>query len=296
MLLEGAGEGPNNDGHEACGVVLDPGSSAFLVGERVGLSAVAGCEQCDRCLAGQEILCRRGWSYAATAGWHADLAVVPCSCLVRLPPGTSPATGAIVVGDTIGVAARAYRRDPTGPGDTVVVFGLGPIGLGHVAVRALMGAEVLAVEPSGYRRALALSLGAAAAVGPGEEIGVRPKVVIEASGRPECIEQAIQIVESGGVVHQSGLCHSPVSMNPMAFFEREIAYTGDMYFAREDHATMFELLARGLPIDRICTHEVVPGDAQAAITEFLNAQTGKVILRWDHEVADLGRAPIPAFV
>jgi L-iditol 2-dehydrogenase len=284
-FIEGANDGAPNAGHEACGIVLEPGTSSFSAGDRVGLSGVAGCDECDRCLAGQEIHCRRGWTYAAAAGWHAELAVLPGSCLVGLPSETRPVVGALIVGDTLGVAARAFRRDPTGPGDSVVVFGLGPVGLGHVAVRAFTGADVVAVEPSAYRRALALSLGAVAAIAPGDALDVTPRVVIECSGHPECVTQSIEIVDNGGVVHQSGLCHSTVSINPMAFFEREIAYTGDMYFAREDHATMLDLVERRLPLERICTHEVVAAEAQAAVTDFLEARSGKIVLRWDeHEL------------
>jgi threonine dehydrogenase-like Zn-dependent dehydrogenase len=274
-------DGRVNGGHEACGIVIEPGASPFSPGDRVGLSAVHGCGECERCVRGEEVHCRRGMTYTASAGWHAELATIPGASLFPLPAGTTAAGGAMLSGDTIGVAGRAYRRDPTGPGDQVVVFGLGPVGLGHVAIRAFTGAEVIAVEPSAYRRELALSLGAKAAVAPGEPIDARPRVVAECTGRPDCIALALELVDDGGTVHQSGLCHEPISIDPMVFYRREIVYTGDMYYAREDYPAMMELVERGLPLERLCTHEVPAADSQPAITEFLAARTGKVILRWD---------------
>src|SRR5262249_20436696 len=61
-----------NAGHEACGRIIDAGASGFAAGTRVGLSAVVGCGECDRCLIGQETQCRRGPTVGS--GWHAELA------------------------------------------------------------------------------------------------------------------------------------------------------------------------------------------------------------------------------
>lgn len=269
-----------NTGHEACGIVVEPGSSHFQPGSRVGLSAIAGCGECDRCLAGQEIHCRREPRITGT-DWHAEYAVLPGPCLRELPRGTGPAVGAMLTGDTLGVAGRAFRRDPSSRGDPIVVIGLGPVGLGHVLVRAFTGAEVIAIEPSAYRRELALGLGATTALTPGEALDIKPRLVFECTGRPECIAQALEIVDATGCVHQSGLCHADVRINPMLFFKREIAYTGDMYYASEDYQSMLDLLQSGLPLERICTHEIGPADAQSAVTDFLKGLSGKVIIRWD---------------
>ena len=65
------------------------------------------------------------------------------------------------------------------------------------------------------------------------------------------------------------------------FLDREITYTGSWYYASEDYASMIDLVRRGLPLRSLCTHEVAAPEAQAAITDFLDARSGKVILRWD---------------
>ncbi|HJQ46583.1 MAG TPA: zinc-binding dehydrogenase [Amycolatopsis sp.] len=268
-----------NTGHEACGIVVEPGTSAFHAGDRVGLTAVTGCGECARCAAGQELHCERGPK--VSEGWHAEFAAVPASALRQVRPGIDPGVAAMLTGDPLGVPARALHRAPSGPGDRVLVLGLGPVGLAHVVVRAFTGAEVIGIEPSPYRRDLALRLGAKAALSPDDEIPRNARLVIECTGREDCIRQAFDLVENAGTVLQSGECHVDVPLNPSELFiRREITYTGSWYYATEDYAHMCELVDRGLPLRELCTHDVAAADAQPAITDFLQALSGKVILRW----------------
>lgn len=271
-----------NNGHEACGRIVDAGASGFAVGTRVGLSAIVGCGECDRCLSGRETQCRQGLRMARSAGWHADLASVPASAIRELPEGTGPTLGVLLSGDTLGVPARGLRRIPSSIGDSVLIIGLGPIGLGHLVVRRFAGANVVAIEPSRYRRELALKLGATEVLEPGEHVDVRPPLVIECTGRPECITQALEIVDTGGSVLQSGQFRQAVSMDPATdFVNRELTYTGSFYYATEDYPSMLALVEEGLPLQDMCTHEVGGQDAQGAVTAFLEGETGKVVLRWD---------------
>ena len=271
-----------NAGHEASGTVLDPGASQFRVGDRVGLSAIVGCGECERCLAGQEVHCREGAVPSGSIGWHAELAAVHPSALRELPEGTDAGLGTLISGDALGVPARVLRRVASDLGDSVLVIGLGPIGLGHVLVRAFAGAEVVAIEPSEYRRKLGLELGAKVALAPGDEIDLRPKLVIECTGRPDCVTLALDAVDNGGTVVQSGECHVDVPINPSnVFIRREVTYTGSWYYAGEDYASMLELVGAGLPLDRLCTHDVAAADAQPAIADFLDGKSGKVVIRWN---------------
>lgn len=271
-----------NLGHEAAGTVLDPGTSTFSPGDRVGIAAVVGCGECERCTVGQELHCRRGFrSSSSSGGLHAELATVTVSALRELPAGIDAGAAAMLSGDALGVPVRGLRRARSEPGESVLVIGLGPVGLGHVLVRAFSGAEVIAMEPSTYRRGLARDLGAAKVLAPGEDIGVRPRVVIEATGRPECIRQAFDLVDNGGVVLQSGECRDDVGINPSdLIIRREITYTGAWYYASEDYPDMRGLFDRGLPIQRLCTHEVAASDAQPAVNDFIAGNSGKVIVRW----------------
>jgi VCBS repeat-containing protein len=76
------------------------------------------------------------------------------------------------------------------------------------------------------------------------------------------------------------VCHDDVVINPLSLAKREIAYVGDWYYDTEDYPSMLELMSQGLPLAELCTHEVDADGAQSAITEFINGQTGKVVIRW----------------
>jgi threonine dehydrogenase-like Zn-dependent dehydrogenase len=105
--------------------------------------------------------------------------------------------------------------------------------------------------------------------------------VIECTGSPAVISSALELVDSGGTMIQSGECQQPISLVPSDLVvHREATYTGSWFYAGEDYPFMTELVADGLPLRELCTHEVPPERAQAAFGDFLNGLTGKVIVRW----------------
>jgi threonine dehydrogenase-like Zn-dependent dehydrogenase len=162
-----------------------------------------------------------------------------------------------------------------------LIIGLGPVGLAHLLVRSFAGATVWAIEPSAYRRELALKLGAVRVLSPGEPIGCRPSLVIECTGRPDCVALALDVVDNGGTVLQSGESHEDIPVNPSdTFIRREVNYTRAWYYASEDYSGMLELATSGLPLTELCTHRVAAADAQSAISDFLEGRSGKVIIRW----------------
>jgi D-arabinose 1-dehydrogenase-like Zn-dependent alcohol dehydrogenase len=61
------------------------------------------------------------------------------------------------------------------------------------------------------------------------------------------------------------------------------ASTGSWYYAKEDYPEMLGLFNLGLPLERLCTHDVAASHAQGAITEFLHGRSGKVVLRWSNQ-------------
>jgi threonine dehydrogenase-like Zn-dependent dehydrogenase len=270
-----------NAGHEACGrIVSAPDGTGYDVGDLVGVTAVRGCGACGPCAAGRETRCRQGPQ--VQIGMHADRIAVHPSQLRRLPAGVTPVEGVLLSGDALGVPVRALRRVPTPADGRVLVVGLGPVGLAHVLVRAFTGAEVHAVEPSAYRRELALRLGATSAVVPGTEMR-EAELVVEATGRPEGVRAALDAVACGGTVLQSGEC-SRVEVSPSEqLVRREVTWTGSWYYASEDYPEMLRLQAAGLDAAALVTHELPAGHAQEAVDAFLSGDTGKVVLRWDED-------------
>jgi len=154
-------------GHEPCGVVVarGPGVSQRDApdGQRVMDHHYAGCGTCPHCRLGWSQLCRAGITvYGVTAhGGHADYLKVPLRTLVSLPEELSFAEGAAVACGT-GTAYAALRRMRIAGGDTLAVFGQGPVGLSATLLGNAMGARVIAVETTPERLELALDCSGAA--------------------------------------------------------------------------------------------------------------------------------------
>ena len=156
-------------GHEPCGVVAarGPGVSEreAPIGQRVMDHHYAGCGVCRHCRVGWSQLCRAGITvYGVTAnGGHAEYLKVPARTLVPLPDELSFAEGAAVACGT-GTAYGALRRMQLAGGQTLAVFGQGPVGLSATLLGSKMGARVIAIETNPERATLAKQFGADAAL------------------------------------------------------------------------------------------------------------------------------------
>lgn len=156
-------------GHEPCGVVAARGQGVSEreapIGQRVMDHHYAGCGVCKHCRVGWSQLCREGIVvYGVTAnGGHAEYLKVPARTLVPLPEELSFAEGAAIACGT-GTAYGALRRMQLAGGQTLAVFGQGPVGLSATLLGAKMGARVIAVETNADRATLAKQFGADAAL------------------------------------------------------------------------------------------------------------------------------------
>jgi threonine dehydrogenase-like Zn-dependent dehydrogenase len=150
-------------GHEPCGQVVATGPGVRLtVGDRVVVYHIVGCGLCDECRTGYEIGCtdatRQAYGWQRDGG-HADfLLAEERSCLV-LPESLSYVDGALV-SCGFGTAWEALLRIGVSGRDTLLVTGLGPVGLATAMLgRALGAGPIYGVDIDAGRLALALELG-----------------------------------------------------------------------------------------------------------------------------------------
>jgi threonine dehydrogenase-like Zn-dependent dehydrogenase len=171
-IYDGHGFSPTTGyslGHEAVGIVeeVGPAVHGVGVGDRVLVTASVACGRCTPCGQGHILLCETGgsgcWGLGhAHPGTQAEALAVPAADrnLARLPESLSDEAG-IVLTDNLPTAWYGARRGRVGPGDTVAVVGLGPVGLMAVASAFAMGAgRVLGIDLVPSRRAAAEALGA----------------------------------------------------------------------------------------------------------------------------------------
>lgn len=130
MWKTGKGWNPNHKGdfwmaHEFCGVVEDPGTSDFEVGDRVVFWANLYCGECDMCRAGQEHLCREvnGTNYTGFVcnGAYAEKFVGSARLAYKLPDTVSDVDAALI--DPLLVAYHAVHLSNMKLHDKVLVVG-----------------------------------------------------------------------------------------------------------------------------------------------------------------------------
>ncbi|MDL2076028.1 alcohol dehydrogenase catalytic domain-containing protein [Streptomyces sp. GXMU-J15] len=214
-------------GHECVGVVVDTGAQVtrFKPGDRVLVPASAGCTQCRSCAAGFTGRCENAKSptdlcYGVSPrlpGSQAQALAVPHADvnLVALPEGVSD-EAAVVLTDNAPTAWYGCRRARIRPGETVLVIGLGPVGLMAAQSAFAMGAaRVLGVDLVAERRAFAAELGVEPVEDEDVRAGIReltggrgPDAVVEAVGSDATIELALKSVRQAGRVSVIGVSHN----------------------------------------------------------------------------------------
>ncbi len=245
-------------GHEPSGIVEEAGANVkkFKEGDRVLIPAVLTCGVCDFCRDGRENICNSMVMLGNHIdGAYAEYIKVPAKDVCHLPDEIPLEEGSIIA-DAISTPFHAVKnRAQVKPGDTVVVFGCGGIGINVIQVAAAVGGLVIAVDIADKKLEMAKKFGAVATVNPtkveklGKEIkkmtGGGADIAIEAIGRPDTIEAAFGTLRKGGrlvVVGFSGK-NITVSAAKIMFFEMEIV--GSLGCRPLDYPKLIEMVRYG---------------------------------------------------
>jgi len=172
-------------GHEVCAEIIETGPrvEGFDVGDRVTIMPMLGCgprgidPPCSFCAEGREQLCENftvgrlkpGSFIGATAGvggFISEMSVAHVSQLHKVPDNVSDEAAAL--SDPISNGLHMACQNPVRPGETLMVFGAGVMGLATIMALRAMHPEtrILAVEPLPFQSKLALELGADEIVSP----------------------------------------------------------------------------------------------------------------------------------
>lgn len=236
-LYHGIGGGPGvRLGHEFVGEVVEAGPEVrrFRVGDRVLVSGVIGCGTCGGCRAGDPVRCVTGPRVFGTnlelPGGQAEYAAVPAAdATLHLVPESVTDEAAVLLTDILPTGYFGARNAEVRPGDTVVVIGLGPVGVFALQSAQLLGAaRVLAADVVPERLANAERLGAVpvdASLGTHQQVleltgGLGADAVIEAVGADATVHEALLCARAGGRVSVVGVnlnLEFPFPM-PLAFF------------------------------------------------------------------------------
>jgi 6-hydroxycyclohex-1-ene-1-carbonyl-CoA dehydrogenase len=254
-------------GHEISGTVVRAGLGvdAARLGTAVLLAPVSTCGACVPCRTGRENICARQRMLGNTVdGGFAEFAVAAARDAFPIPPDV-PMEEACVVADALTTAFHAVtRRARIEPGETVVVFGCGGLGLNVVQVCALVGARVVAVDIDPRKLVLATQLGASIVIDAREGDPVKrlrrdteggADVAIEAIGMPKTQEQALASLRTGGRLVLLGYAAEPMSLLGGRVTYRELTVIGTLGCRSVDFPIVLELVRRGrLTLTSLVTH------------------------------------------
>ena len=223
-------------GHELAGDVVAVGEDVtkFSIGQRVVAANSAPCDKCFFCRRGLQNLCE---DLLFNNGAYAEYIRIPARIVERntyLIPGHVGYSDAALV-EPLACVVRGFEETAPREGDTIAIIGLGSIGLMFAKLAKLYGCRVIAV---GRRRS---QLERAAALGVDELIAVEGDtnplsairglthgrgvdIAIEAVGKPQTWQWAVDMVRRGGTVNFFGGCpnDSKVSLDTALLHYSEI--------------------------------------------------------------------------
>ena len=242
-------------GHEAVGRIVERGKAVthLALGQRVGVAWLyQSCGVCEPCREGNENLCRRGVVTGLMVdGGYAEFMKAKASHAIPVPDtlGAEEAAPLFCAGVTV---YRALRNAGTAPGQRVAVFGVG--GLGHLAVQVAkaMGAEVIGLDVSNEKLALAMELGASSVLlasdadalkGLAKAGGVH--VAIVTSSVNAAFDAAMTVLRPTGTLAVVGLPATPLSFPALALVGREIRVIGSAVGTRDDLRAVLDMAASG---------------------------------------------------
>lgn len=278
-------------GHEFAGTIIEAGPevTSFRVGERVAYNSNNSPADMGR---------------GGECGGFSEYVILRevdghVRSLCRVPDNVSFDHAALV--EPISVATHAVNRADPKPGESVTVFGVGPIGLGVVMELKARGIDdVIAFDLSPLRRERALALGARAAfdplVNPPAEIlrelrgdgliwGVpHPKtdLYFEVSGAAGLIAQIAGFCNKGSRIVTVAMQRDPVVLDGTKIMSKEISLIGAQGYPVEFPQVMEKLSTGAIDAEMMITHRLPFADFLKAF-EIADDANGaaKVVLEFD---------------
>jgi threonine dehydrogenase-like Zn-dependent dehydrogenase len=278
-------------GHEAVGVVEEVGRGVegLAAGTRVVVYQHYGCGRCEYCRIGEPMFC----PHRQTLGNHVDGAdaeylAVPAYICQPLPEGISDEIGTLI-SCSFGTAVSGVRKLGLNAGDTVVVFGLGPVGCCAV-VAAGDGVDVVAVDPVPERRQLAERLGAAATVDSTSSDtqavvreltgGHGAEASLDSSGNPRALSEALGVLKPHGrmVVLAATI---PWTVDPGKVRRGAHQLIGSWVYGLGEFDAVARLAAKKADVlEQIVTRRFAGEEGGEAFRVAAGATEGKVVIDW----------------
>ena len=313
-------------GHENLGVVEQIGKAAsksmltegdpLEVGDRVVISADIICGECYYC---KNIYgfpwCMNHQSYGDVisckdpphlfGGYAEKMFVIPGTFMFRVPKRMSNEVAVLTeqMAVAYGAFGRAFQnpnsKEGYSPSDTVVVQGVGPLGICNVLMAKMLGAsKIIAVDKSKFRLKMAKALAGAIPIDTNEnpdpkdraeEVfsltdGIGADTVVECTGFPDILSEGLDMMRNGGTYLVEGAFSEgtptkiSASRQILAKNARIFGVSGMPYQAYSRALKMMEAFGSTIPFEKLVTHVFGQEEAQRAMETSMGTESMKVVV------------------
>ena len=281
-------------GHEFSGVVEDVGENVEEIkkGDRVAVNPNIACWKCYYCKKGLPHFCRN-WNAIGIhlPGAYAEYTIVPSSNIYKIPGDLLFEEAAFA--EPVACILHGHDLLNISAGDTVAVFGLGPIGLLHLQISRLRGAStVIGVDIVDKKLELGKKLGADYTFNPlREDVPAEIKkitkrgvdVAIESSGSIKAFNDALRSVDYHGKILVFGVAPetATTSIKPFEIYRKEIRLIGSFTNPFTTGRALNLLASKNINVKDIISHMISLEEVNEYYQKIINKEEDivKVIVK-----------------
>lgn len=254
-------------GHELATVVVEipDNPQGIKAGDNVVVMPYVSCKKCIACRNGKTNCCTNIKVLGVhTDGGMQEIITVPTDLLI---PAQKLSDDEMAVVEPLAIGAHAIRRANLQSGETIVVVGCGPIGIGIMKLAQIAGCKVIAIDMNQQRLDYAKeSIGVDHVVmggtGAAEKIaaitnGDMATAVFDATGHKGALEAGPDYMSHGGRYVLVGLSKGELTFTHPAIHAKETTIMCSRNATLEDFQHVIDVLQKGeFPIDSFITHNV----------------------------------------
>ncbi|EXJ96289.1 hypothetical protein A1O1_01415 [Capronia coronata CBS 617.96] len=264
---------PVTIGHEFSGEVVEIGSKAknpsgLKVGDKVAAQPTVCCHSCGPCKEGYINCCDHAGfvGLSGGGGGMSDYVCIDEQFVYKLPDNVPLDIGALV--EPLAVAWHGVNQSPLKEGQSALVMGAGPIGLGVIQCLKARGAkDIIVVELAKERQNFAQQFGATHIIDPRYEDVVKrckeicdgqgPHVALDAAGVAATLKSAALAVRARGTIVNLAIWEKEVPFQPNTLVFGEKKYLGVLGYVNEDFEGVIKALGeKRLQPEKMITRKI----------------------------------------
>ncbi|SFI69376.1 2-desacetyl-2-hydroxyethyl bacteriochlorophyllide A dehydrogenase [Paenibacillus sp. UNC496MF] len=274
-------------GHELSGIIerIGDNEAGLREGDRVSVIPYLHCGACIACRNGKTNCCTQ----MRVLGVHTDGGMrermsVPVTHLISANDLTLDQAAVI---EPLSIGAHAVRRSELKPGETALVIGAGPIGLGVMAMAKQRGARVIAMDMNEERLAFCQrwakvdhtvhALRDPKARLEGLNAGDLPTVVFDATGNAGSMAGAFDYAAHGGKLVYVGLVKGDIAFSDPDFHKRELTLLASRNATKEDFLHVLDVVKSGaIDVGGYISHRAPFDEMIARFDSWLRPETNVI--------------------